>query len=727
MASCCSRKSPVHNLEFTLVMLSISNDSTIILYLHPQTRPFTFSHLHTMPEIPTPAESASSTKPKCPQCGYTLSGGTPADLCPKCLLLGVPDCDAVDFDDPAPTIPMRQPRSPTGASAHPPAWEPPMASDLQAMLPQYEVMELLGRGGMGAVYKGRQIALDRLVAIKILNPEIGNEEHDFVGRFNLESRAMAKLKHPGIVAVYDCGQTPEGLLYFVMELVEGMDVQRMIAQEGRLHSANAIAIAAHVCEAMQYAHERGIIHRDIKPANIMVDHEGHVKVADFGLVKMANASATSTFTISGTVMGTPQYIAPEALILGTSVDHRADIYAVGVMLYQMLTGHVPHGVFELPSLKVPGLDPRLDSIIARAMRENRDQRYQSAGELRSDLVSVLTQPVPQNLEMSTPAQNPESLAASSIPASRRIVAIARVVAGDEEEDTGHDPAIHEILRTTNSMNATMLVLGGIALLIFGTLAFFLANRKTGDVITAVSNVSNSETHNTYFTQLIATGVTTAKDLETISDIRPYGTGFIAITQEEFSWSQAQELARRTGAQVLTVENNTAVSKEALLAWLAASYSSSLASTVWVREHGEARTLKGSVMNPAIDLDQPRKAVLQWDAAKTTNDLASKSGDVVHAPPPAPSKPSASSNNGTTPRAAPAPFSASSNTPPMNPAADACLLEWVNKDGRVIQARFLKLEGEAVAIEKDGSTFTVPLANLSPASVEQARRLHARSK
>ena len=273
-------------------------------------------------------------------------------------------------------------------------WQPPTAAELQLLLPQYEITALIGRGGMGAVYKGRQITLDRAVAIKILSNDLENTDASFAERFKNEARSMAKLSHPGIVAVHDSGETSDGLLYIVMEFIEGTDVSRMIAQQGRLHSEHAHAITAHVCDALAYAHERGIIHRDIKPANIMISHEGAVKVADFGLAKMHQAEeGASGLTQSGMAMGTLNYMAPEALTLGTAVDHRADIYAVGVMLYQMLAGKLPQGLFELPSMLVPGLDPRFDSIIARAMRDDREIRYQSAREMRTDLDSIVTQPV----------------------------------------------------------------------------------------------------------------------------------------------------------------------------------------------------------------------------------------------------------------------------------------------------------------------------------------------
>jgi serine/threonine protein kinase/formylglycine-generating enzyme required for sulfatase activity len=302
---------------------------------------------------------------------------------------------------------------PTGPKTPAGRWEPPSAQELAAMLPQYEIESMLGRGGMGAVYQGRQIALDRPVAIKILSNQLEDADASFTERFKNEARAMAKLSHPGIVGVYDFGEAEVGrfvleapsgerraedsppypkLLYIVMEFIEGTDVAKMLSQQKRLHTEHAMAITAHVCDALAYAHERGIIHRDIKPANIMVGYDGVVKVADFGLAKMTH-SQNSGLTQSGMAMGTLHYMAPEALMLGSAVDHRADIYAVGVMLYQMLTGKIPQGLFELPSLQVPGLDPRYDGIIGKALREDRELRYPTVLDMRHDLDAILTQPV----------------------------------------------------------------------------------------------------------------------------------------------------------------------------------------------------------------------------------------------------------------------------------------------------------------------------------------------
>ncbi len=272
-------------------------------------------------------------------------------------------------------------------------WQPPSAKDLAPELPAYEILGLLGRGGMGAVYHARQKSLNREVAIKVLPPMVEDDGvMHFADRFKAEAQSMARLNHPGIVAVYDAGETPGGLLYFVMEMVQGTDVSRMIARSGRLPPDHAYAIIAHVCDALAYAHGNGLIHRDIKPANIMVDTQGRVKVADFGLAKAVDAQ--TGFTQSNMAVGTPDFVAPEALIPGMPVDTRADLYAVGVMLYQMLTGQIPRGAWQPASVVVPGIDARFDQIILKAMQYDRESRHSSATELRQHLDTLLMPAVP---------------------------------------------------------------------------------------------------------------------------------------------------------------------------------------------------------------------------------------------------------------------------------------------------------------------------------------------
>ncbi len=270
----------------------------------------------------------------------------------------------------------------------PPDWQPPSVEELQRQLPQFTIEKLIARGGMGAVYKGIQKSLQRPVAIKVLPPGLMHFDPNFAARFKREARAMALLSHSNIVTVYDAGETPKGLLYFVMEFIEGTDMAQLISRQGRLAQAQVAGILETVCEALDFAHKSGIIHRDIKPSNIMIDASGRVKVADFGLAKLTNADS-SLKTSLNVAMGTPDFLAPEALVAGAVVDCRADIYALGVMLYQMLTGTIPRGRFQLPSaVTSPQVHRGFDAIVDRAMQVDREKRYSSALELRSALARI---------------------------------------------------------------------------------------------------------------------------------------------------------------------------------------------------------------------------------------------------------------------------------------------------------------------------------------------------
>lgn len=273
----------------------------------------------------------------------------------------------------------------TGSSQTPPfaGFVPPPIEELANLIPEYEILEFIDKGGMGAVYKARQKRLDRLVAVKLLPPNLG----DTVGlakRFKREALAMAKLNHPHIVTVHDFGETSLGHLYIVMEYVEGTDLRWLIHAK-KLQSTEILPLICQVCEAIQCAHDHGIIHRDIKPANILIDTHGHAKVADFGLAKLReNGIDLSAISSPNCAMGTPAYMAPETLSPGeegeSEVDHRADIFSLGVMIYEMLTGSVPSGAWEPPS-KCVGADKRFDDVVYRAMQPNREQRYQQVSEI----------------------------------------------------------------------------------------------------------------------------------------------------------------------------------------------------------------------------------------------------------------------------------------------------------------------------------------------------------
>lgn len=234
----------------------------------------------------------------------------------------------------------------------------PPIDQIASAFPHFEILELIGQGGMGAVYKVRQKDLDRIVALKILPPTIG-QSSEFSERFTREARALAKLNHPGIVTIHEFGQR-DGLHFILMEFVDGANLAQLM-RTSRISPREALAIVPQVCDALQYAHDQGLVHRDIKPENLLIDRQGRVKVADFGIAKVIatvcdlSTSETTTGsanqTIAGKIMGTPQYMAPEQMDHPSEVDHRADIYALGVVFYQMLTGELPNKDLQAPSKK----------------------------------------------------------------------------------------------------------------------------------------------------------------------------------------------------------------------------------------------------------------------------------------------------------------------------------------------------------------------------------------
>jgi serine/threonine protein kinase len=326
---------------------------------------------------------------KCPKCGADLKAGLPEGLCPACLL-------------------QRGIATEGGAPPGTPAFTPPSLAELAKLFPQLEILEVIGQGGMGAVYKARQPALDRFVALKILAPRTGGDL-DFSGRFSREARALAKLSHPNIVGVHDfgtvgqpsaadtgspiekSGEKPETgrmpvLHYFIMEFVDGPNL-RQLEQTGKLTPREALQIIPQICAALQFAHDEGIVHRDIKPENVLLDKKGRVKIADFGLAKILGQEADFRLTGARDVMGTPHYMAPEQVEKPQEVDHRADIYSLGVVFYEMLTGELPLGKFDPPSHKVQ-IDVRLDEVVLRSLANNPDRRYQHVSEVRTDVESI---------------------------------------------------------------------------------------------------------------------------------------------------------------------------------------------------------------------------------------------------------------------------------------------------------------------------------------------------
>jgi len=362
-----------------------------------------------------------SEENRCPECGAPRPAHAPKGLCPGCLLKR-----GLETAPPA----SEEPGQASGS------FTPPTPEQLAAQFPDLEILEFIGRGGMGMVYKARQKHLDRLVALKILLPSIA-QDAAFAERFGREARAMAMLSHPHIVTVHDFGQTrgegreergegslrsplppgegkgEGGLYYFVMEFVDGLTLRQLL-DAGKLAPQEALAIVPQICEALQFAHDKGVVHRDIKPENILMDRSGQVKIADFGLAKLMGKESVGCvqrtdenvlaaddgafhapyeplspqLTGAGQVMGTPHYMAPEQFEHPQEVDHRADIYSLGVVFYQMLTGELPIGRFAPPSRKVQ-IDVRLDEVVLRALEKEPDRRYQQASQIRTEVETIV--------------------------------------------------------------------------------------------------------------------------------------------------------------------------------------------------------------------------------------------------------------------------------------------------------------------------------------------------
>lgn len=405
------------------------------------------------------SEPSTSSLP-CPKCGEpVMSNSDTAQMCPVCLM-------GLAMHETVQTQPVT-----------PPA-QAPQPEELAPHFPQLEILELIGRGGMGLVYKARQKTLGRYVALKLLVP---NTEHDssFAQRFATEARALAQLTHPNIVTIYDFGESG-GFYYLLMEYVDGVNL-RQAMNASRLKAEQALAIVPPVCEALQYAHERGIVHRDIKPENLLLNKEGQVKIADFGIAKMIFSTAGGTeatetekdaqapVTLMG---GTPQYMAPEQREPSAS-DHRSDIYSLGVVLYELLTGELPGKQLEPPSRRVQ-VDVRLDEIVLRALEHKPEMRFQTVAEFSHTLASVIP-----------PAKND-----AGVPSKK----LQQVMPADSKRKPGL------ILRAT-ALLSMMLIMGLVA-----TVAYMVALTQRRDSqarskSSASTGTSSSKANTTYPVQV----------------------------------------------------------------------------------------------------------------------------------------------------------------------------------------------------------------------------------
>jgi serine/threonine protein kinase len=326
---------------------------------------------------------------QCSQCGSALPSGATGGLCPVCLLAEA----------------MKPTQADTEGGGAPVV---PTIEELHPHFPQLEILSCLGRGGMGVVYKARQKSLNRLVALKLLAPERADDPQ-FAARFEKEAHALAALSHPHIVAVHDFGRAG-GFYYLIMEFVDGVNLRQLLLSK-RLTPKEALSIVPPVCDALQCAHDHGIVHRDIKPENLLIDKAGVVKIADFGIAKIVGndvarhsdvaaqspkdrptSECRTTEESQATItLGTPDYAAPEQA--NGIADHRADIYSLGVVLYEMLTGERPTEKLVAPSRRVQ-VDIRIDEIVLRALERSPELRFATAAEFRSQVEAVTRQIVP---------------------------------------------------------------------------------------------------------------------------------------------------------------------------------------------------------------------------------------------------------------------------------------------------------------------------------------------
>jgi protein kinase-like protein/Regulator of Chromosome Condensation (RCC1) repeat protein len=339
-----------------------------------------------------PDQSQPTLTGLCAACQRPLSPNAPGGLCPACLL-------------------RRGVELVSASRLKPGIFVLPADEELALLFPEFEILQCLGHGGMGAVYKAVQRELDRTVAIKILPPETAGDP-EFIERFRREAATLAHLDHPNIVKLFDYGQREE-FAYFVMEFVDGFDLSRRLASgPSPMSATEAFTIVSQLCDALQHSHERGVVHRDIKPANILITRDNRVKVADFGLARLLHPEAgASGLTRSHATLGTPRYMAPEQMAGAAGTDHRVDIYALGVVLYEMLTGHLPIGHFDRPSEKVLALNPRIDEVVLRALSTEPQRRHSTAADVKSSLREAIEKPAP------TPRERQRQLAWRAFAAS----------------------------------------------------------------------------------------------------------------------------------------------------------------------------------------------------------------------------------------------------------------------------------------------------------------------
>ena len=269
-------------------------------------------------------------------------------------------------------------------------WQPQTPHQLNDGIENITVEALIGRGSMGAVYRGRHDELDRVIAIKVLPAEF-QQHPDLVERFRREIKAASRLQHPNVVTVHEARLTDERKPYFVMEHIDGVALSSFL-EETPIEPAHAVAIVRDVGNALQHAHNVGVIHRDVKPSNIMLAEDGRAILTDFGVATLRNHPDDADLTATGQFVGTRSYVAPEQMDQKLAADHRSDLYSLGVVFYELLTGQRPQGNWPLPSEYRAEIGDEFDPVIQKLLALSPKARYQSAEELIADLAAVSNPP-----------------------------------------------------------------------------------------------------------------------------------------------------------------------------------------------------------------------------------------------------------------------------------------------------------------------------------------------
>jgi serine/threonine-protein kinase len=335
-----------------------------------------------------------------------------------------------------------------------------------SQLGRYEVLGELGHGAMGIVYKAKDPLIDRVVAIKTINLGLAlDEKEEYEGRFYQEAKAAGRLNHPNIVTIYDVGKSGD-VAYIAMEFLQGRELRDIMNDEGSLPVEQVLDVAAQVAQGLAYAHEHDIVHRDVKPSNIMVVRDGHVKITDFGIARMASSAVR---TQTGMVLGSPKYMSPEQ-VMGKAIDQRSDIFSLGVMLYEMLTGQAPFNgenvnaimyqtlntVPPAPSTMNPAVPEMANFIVAKALAKKLEDRYQNAKDFAIDLRAC--RDTLQRSRLKGDSLKPNAADKGKLPDAIGIA--GKMVAGEDEEKpapvVGLSPAFDSSAATMRLASLTAL-------------------------------------------------------------------------------------------------------------------------------------------------------------------------------------------------------------------------------------------------------------------------------